>query len=318
MRSGNVADKDGIARKTFGNKMPNAEWEKRFQSWAQGPGKTESERCAKAERMVKESLKVTGILDKYRIEVFTQGSFANRTNIPQESDVDICIRSMRAFFPQYPEGLTASTFGNETADFTFAQFKDDVQNALRVRFGSDVKRGDKCFSLRENSYRVDADVTATLEHRRYNSAKVDDYYSGTAFNTDSGKRIINWPKQHIENGNAKHGRTKDQFKKIVRMLKRLQFDLIDNSVIAKKLVPSYAIECCVFNLSDASLSAVIDRYAQVRNVIIGIFAATKDDESCKEWVEVNHLKWLFRPGQPWTRDDVRELMRAAWRHVGFE
>jgi hypothetical protein len=268
--------------------------------------------------MVKQSLKDAGILDKYRTEVFTQGSFANRTNIPQESDVDICIRSMRSFFPQYPEGLGDADFGNATSTFTFPQFKDDVQDALRVRFGNDINRGDKCFSLRENSYRVDADVTATLEHRRYRSAKADDYLSGTAFNTDSGKRIINWPKQHIENGNAKHARTRDQFKKIVRMLKRLQFDLIDNSVIAKKLVPSYAIECCVFNLSDASLSAVVDRYTQVRNAIIGIYAATKDDESCKEWVEVNALKWLFRPKQPWARDNVRELMLAAWRHVGFE
>jgi hypothetical protein len=268
--------------------------------------------------MIKQSLSDAGILSKYRLDVFTQGSFANRTNVPQESDVDICVRSMRAFFPQYPAGLGYANFGNETAAFTFAQFKDDVQSALRVKFSGDVKRGDKCFTLRENSYRVDADVAATLEHRRYNSTRVDDYYSGAAFDTDSGKRIINWPKQHIENGNSKHARTKDQFKKIVRMLKRLQFDLIDSGAIAKKLVPSYAVECCVFNLSDASLAVPADRYTQVRSSIINIYAATKDDISCKDWVEVNHLKWLFRPSQPWTREQVRDLALAAWRHVGFE
>lgn len=298
--------------------MSRVQWEARFQSWAQGPGKTEAERCANAERMTKQSLSDAGILDRYLIDVFTQGSFANRTNIPQESDVDICVRSMRAFFPQYPAGLGDANFGNGPAGISFAQFKNDVQSALRAKFGSDIKRGDKCFGLRENSYRVDADVTATLEHRRYNSAQVDDYHSGTAFDTDSGARIINWPKQHIQNGNSKHARTKDQFKKIVRMLKRLQFDLIDNGAIAKKLLPSYAVECCVFNLTDASLGTPADRYDQVRSAIINIFAATKDDATCKDWVEVNHLKWLFRPSQPWTREEVRELVLAAWRYVGFK
>jgi hypothetical protein len=181
-----------------------------------------------------------------------------------------------------------------------------------------VKRGDKCFNLRENSYRVDADVVAAWEYRRYDNPKSRDYFSGTWFRTDSGNEIINWPWQHIANGVQKHDQTNHQFKKIVRVLKRLQFELIDQSVITEKLIPSYAIECCVFNLANASLSSRLDRYNQIRATIANIYNATKDEPECKDWVEVNHLKWLFRGGQGWTRQQVNKLMLDAWRHVGFE
>src|ERR1700693_1596383 len=235
--------------------MSRAEWESRFQSWSNGPGKTESERCDNAERIVKQCLIDAGILDKYQLEVFTQGSFANRTNIPQESDVDICVRSKAAFFGKYPEGLTKEDFGFSAAAFSYAELKNDVERALRARFGGEMKRGDKCFSLRANTYRVDADVTATLEHRRYHSPENRArYYSGSEFVTDAGKQIINWPKQHIANGIGKHDATKRRFKKIVRILKRLQFDLIDSGVLTAKLIPSYAVECCAFNIANESLT----------------------------------------------------------------
>jgi hypothetical protein len=46
--------------------------------------------------------------------------------------------------------------------------------------------------------------------------------------------------------------------------------------------------------------------------------ATKNDESCGKWVEVNRLKWLFHPSQPWTRVQVHSFMHAAWNYIGFK
>ena len=45
---------------------------------------------------------------------------------------------------------------------------------------------------------------------------------------------------------------------------------------------------------------------------------TRTDETCKEWGEENELKYLFRPSQPWNRDQVNAFLQAAWDYIGFE
>jgi hypothetical protein len=45
---------------------------------------------------------------------------------------------------------------------------------------------------------------------------------------------------------------------------------------------------------------------------------TRVYESCKEWGEVNELKYLFRGAQPWTREQVNSFLQAAWDYIGFE
>ena len=34
--------------------------------------------------------------------------------------------------------------------------------------------------------------------------------------------------------------------------------------------------------------------------------------------EVNELKYLFRSGQPWTRQQAYGFVAAAWNYIGFE
>lgn len=294
-----------------------SQWEQSFQSWSQGPGKTESERCANAVRIIKDCLQGAGLLDKYRLEVFVQGSYANRTNIPQESDVDLCAVSMRGFFPEYPPTMTKADFGHVDSDFRFPDLKNDVGNALSSRFGGEVSRGDKCFAIHSNSNRVDTDVTPSIEHRRYQwPDRRASYVSGCEFWTDSGKPIINWPKQHIENGERKNIAVNRRFKRVVRILKHLQFDMIDAGKITERIIPSYAIECAAYNVpNDMFLNEPY--YASVRRALAVIFNATLDDERCKEWVEVNGLKWLFRGSKPWTREQVHRFAGMAWDHVGY-
>jgi hypothetical protein len=44
---------------------------------------------------------------------------------------------------------------------------------------------------------------------------------------------------------------------------------------------------------------------------------TRTDESCKEWGEVNELKYLFRAGQAWSRGQVNTFLQAVWDYIGF-
>ncbi len=195
-------------------------WENTFSSWAQGPSKTEDERCQNAIRAIKNAIQNSEKLQGRNITVFLQGSYRNRVNARQNSDVDIGIVCFDTFFPEYPDGTTKETFGNISADYHYSQFKNEVQEALIDKFGYQaVQRGNKAFDIMANSYRVEADVAPFFEHRRY--YKNNKFLSGVELQADNGNRVINWPEQHYENGVSKNSKCSRRYKRVVRILKRL-------------------------------------------------------------------------------------------------
>ena len=175
--------------------------------------------------------------------------------------------------------------------------------------------------IHATTYRVDADVVPCFEHRRYTGQRLCDgtyyYLSGTEFHPDSGGRVINWPQQHYENGIAKNEATGNRFKYITRVLKRLENEMLENGIAAAKSIPSYLIECLVWNVPNEGFGH--DAYTDdVRYVLAHTFNETVNDEKCSEWGEVNELKYLFRGNQPWTRQQAHNFLSAAWDYIGFE
>lgn len=83
-----------------------------FNTWSRGPGQTEADRCSNAETAVRKAIKASGALGDLDISVFAQGSYRNRTNVRQDSDVDVCIRYNGTIFTEYPPGKTREDFGN--------------------------------------------------------------------------------------------------------------------------------------------------------------------------------------------------------------
>jgi hypothetical protein len=112
------------------------------------------------------------------------------------------VRCLDVFFTDFSlaGGLTKQSAGLSDAGYAYAQFKTDVGEALTNYFkSSHVTRGNKAFDVHENTYRIDADVVAAFEHRRYTGEMVRGEYtysSGTEFHPDDGGRVINWPHQH--------------------------------------------------------------------------------------------------------------------------
>jgi hypothetical protein len=293
-----------------------------FAFWSQGPSTTESAKCDNAESVVRKAIEVDDKLSGLDISVFVQGSYRARTNIRQESDVDVCIRYNGSFFPEYPEGTTKETFGNVDGTLPYADFKNMVETALKSRFGdAGVTRGKKAFDVHANTYRIDADVIPTFEHRRYTGRKNADgdweYYSGVAFIPDDGNLIKNWPEQNYSNGVSRNNETSRRYKRAIRILKHLQNKMRSEGVSEASNIASFLVECLVWNTQ-----AIAYQHAtyteDVRQLIIDIWNATKTDESCSNWVEVSQLKWLFRPTQAWTRQQVHSFMAAAWNYVGFK
>jgi hypothetical protein len=298
------------------------DWESTFRAWAKPSSDTEAAKSENAESMIRAAIRESDALKGRNIEVVAQGSYRNNTNVRQNSDVDICVRCMDVFFPDYSQvsSLSGESLGFKDASYSYSQFKNDVGTALVNKFGSSgVTRGSKAFDVHANSYRVDADVVACFEHRRYfrtNSQQLS-YVSGTQFQPDRGGKIVNWPHQHYDNGVAKNKLTGSRFKYITRAIKRLRNEMAEGGIAAADPIPSYLIECLVWNAPDEAFSHE-EYLANVRFVLAHTFNQTVRDENCHDWCEVSRLKWLFRSEQPWNRLQAHAFVAAAWTYVGFE
>ncbi len=212
--------------------------------------------------------------------------------------------------------------GVTTSPYGYQQFKSEVGAALVRKFGAaGVTRGNKAFDVHANIYRVDADVVACMELRRYRKPTLFEsirhpYDCGTRFFADNGEQIDNWPEQQLENGTEKNNTTGNRYKYIVRVMKRLRNEMADNGIPAARPTSSYLIECLVWNAHDSNFGHP-RYYDDMRAVIVAVWNGTKTNEACSEWGEVNEMKYLFRQGQPWTREAAHEFLRAAWNYVGF-
>jgi predicted nucleotidyltransferase len=292
-----------------------------FCSWGGAPSTTEQTKSENAQRAVRKSIDANQKLSTKTIEVFAQGSYANRTNVRQDSDIDICVLYKDAFFPNYSmsEGLNEAALGFMEGWYPYADFKNDVEAALKSYFGAgSITRGKKAFDVHANTYRVDADVVPCFEHRRYMGTLEEHWYeSGTQFLPDDGGRIINWPRQNYQNGVEKNEATGRRFKAVVRILKRLRNEMVENGHSLAEPIPSYLIECLVWNVPNEGFGHETYR-ADVRYTLAHLWNETRTDEACKDWGEINELKYLFRLGQPWRRDQVNIFLDAAWKYIGFE
>lgn len=292
-----------------------------FISWSKGPADTEATKCENAETAIRKAIAADETLARLDISVFAQGSYKARTNVRQDSDVDICVRYNGSFFPEYPNGMSKEDFGNVDGTMRFADFKNMVEKALQSYFGqSGVTRGNKAFDVHANTYRIDADVVPTFEHRRYTGKKNSDgawlYHSGVAFNPDNGGLIKNWPQQNYDNGVSRNDETSRRYKSLIRIFKRLRNKMQDDKIPDASNIASFLIECLAWNAPVAAFQH--ETYAEdVRQIIIDVCNSTKTDDTCSKWVEVNQMKWLFRSTQPWNREQANKFMHAAWNYIGY-
>jgi hypothetical protein len=300
------------------------DWEVTFALWGTAPSETETARCENAERAVRkalaESTKLSGLISSGDIEVFTQGSYANRTNVRQDSDVDVCVLYSGAFFGDYSmsQGVRQDTLGFSDGTYIYSDFKNDVSAALTKYFGAgSVTRGNKAFDIHANTYRIDADVVPCFQHRRYYGTPQNNWYvAGTQLHPDNGGTIVNWPKQNYDNGVEKNTATDKGFKRVTRILKRLRNEMEESGIATPRGIPSYLIECLVWNVPNNGFNHLTHR-EDVRFAIAHLWNETRADAACSEWGEVNELKYLFR-GQKWTRSEVNDFLQSAWDYLGFQ
>lgn len=289
------------------------DWEGQFHTWGSPPGEREQTRCENTVKEVRAAINASAKLNSRNIRVFVQGSYRNRVNVRQDSDVDVGVECEDVFFTVLPEGTSNATFDLRDAEYTYAQFKNEVGEALTDYFGYGVvTRGDKAFDIKATQRQVEADVAPFIQHRRYRTDGT--YDQGVELRPDSGGRVINWPEQHYENGVAKHTRTGQRFKKVVRILKCLRNEMEEKGREVAKPIPSFLIECLVFNAPTRCFGN--DKwYDDVMAVLAFLRENTAADHLCNEWGEVSELKYLFRGSHKWTRQQAHDFIKAAEAYI---
>ncbi|WP_024610329.1 nucleotidyltransferase [Pseudoalteromonas sp. TB64] len=296
------------------------DWESVFTTWSQGPSKTEHERAENAERQIRQAIQASEKLKNRNIKVFTQGSYRNRVNVRQDSDVDVGVLCTDTYFPEYPDDNVRMELAKSftPATYEYESFKNELEEALVARFGRvAVTRGSKAFDIKANTYRVESDVAAFFEHRRYVTSTY--HYAGVEMIPDDYKppSVKNWPDQHYQNGVAKNDATTRRYKRVVRILKKLSNEMASKEIKSAKDAPSFLIECLVFNASTSCFE--YQTFIQmVRAVLAELFNNTLSDDKCSEWGEVSELKYLFRASQPWSRASAHQFLNDAWNYIGYE
>jgi hypothetical protein len=221
-------------------------------------------------QMVRDTL-AAARLNNMSYAIYPQGSYANKTNIAADSDVDMVIALRSAFYPNKeklsPPELEEYARHYEESDLTWHRFREDVVKVLRWNYL--VEEGSKCVKVRSNLIRLPADVLIALDYRYYTS--FPDFFGqtfagGVQFYTSEGVAIVNYPKKHIESCADKNTSTGGQYRRVVRVAKnaRNAFIAEDETPVRTGSVPSYFLESLLWNVPDRCYrDRLVMSYSQV-------------------------------------------------------
>ncbi|MDL2235998.1 nucleotidyltransferase [Christensenellaceae bacterium OttesenSCG-928-L17] len=280
---------------------------------------SEDEKCKNAIKMVRDAMKKLNYTDddkeirSYLAETFSyslemrqkftdkkitilvQGSYANKTNIPSESDVDVAIILESTFITTYRSGVIRENYGFTEGTFSAEELKDEVEKALNQHFGyQGVERHDKCIKVIGNTYRVDADVVPSYRHRDYSKDydnNVNNYVGGIEIRPDSGGSIINYPEQHIRMDIEKNKACSYNFKPCVRIVKNMREKMGDNGYHISAKISSFGLESLLWNVANAEYT----KYPSIlRYTFDEVVKFLKNDFSnFGNYFEANGIKSLF-------------------------
>lgn len=268
--------------------------ESQLESFTKPLSKSENQRCENMIKMVKDAIEdYYGATRDYKAnlsnyEIFLQGSYANNTNVRQNSDVDICVMYKNVFYHEMPHGYKlGGNYSYSTLDYY--DLRKMIKNALVRKFGSDrVQDKNKAIRILSNIYTTDADVVVAFQYRNYYDSS--NYIEGIYYKALDGTPVINYPKVHIKNGTTKNNDTNYMYKKMVRIFKKIMYDMQDDNIPNSKEVKGFVLECMVYNIPNKDIYQHIDtKYSSNLTNMISTFI----NQSMNLWKEVNEIKWLF-------------------------
>jgi len=291
--------------------------EKQLETWAKVGAESSAQSTYTSIRAAIDASK-SSVLKNYTYEVYLQGSYINATSIYGDMDVDIVVEATNAFYKDIDDLTDAqrAEFDRQhpgSSSVTFTGFRDAVERALANYYGSDlVKPRNKCILVTGKSGRLDADVVPCVQFKDYRkdeSVRLPTPHVGITFWTrNDNRQIINYPKQHYENGVAKNKRVNYRLKPNVRVFKNLQNYCVDNNLLAAGVAPSYFVSCLIYNAPDAAFRPA---HSDTMLAILNWLHDLTDDQWDK-LVSQNELYYLCRDAPDlWPLKNAKAFKNAA-------
>ena len=293
--------------------------EQQISKMASPISQTEEEKCKNAIRMVRDAMKKLNytddgeeirsyVADTYsysldlrqrysykKIKLLVQGSYANRTNISSESDVDVAVILESTFTSKYRKGVTGEAYGFTAGTFSVAELKNEVEKALNEHFAyKGVERHDKSIKVTGNTYRVDADVVPAYRFRDYSNDwgnNPANYIGGIEIRPDRGGSIINFPEQHIKLGIVKNKNTRYNFKKCVRIAKNMREEMVKQGYLLSDKISSFGIESLLWNVNESAYTKYSSVLRHTFNEVL--LFLVEDFSAFSGYTEANAIKPLF-------------------------
>lgn len=291
-----------------------------LKSWSAPISATEDQRVQNTIRMIKDALSSHAEMRKLQYEVFLQGSYANDTNVRQNSDVDVCVMLTSSFETKYVDGYVDKDYGFSAGGTPYNVFRQYVIEALRNKFGTSVVfAGNKCINIGDNTYHVNADVVPAFQYRDYktiHSLDPNRFIEGIWFIAHDGTLIINYPKQHIQNGKSKNNQTDHQYKRLVRMMKHICNEMVKVGMADGDSITSFLIECLVWNVPDNYITGYSTWNETIKQAIKYLYSQITAEKH-KDWGEVSERLYLFHPGRKWTPQKVLYFLNMMYGYLGY-
>ena len=275
--------------------------ESQLSQWSSHGSQTSSKQTHEA---IRTALKFHTWPDGVTYDFFLQGSYSNDTNIRGDSDVDVILKLNHTFHYECnmlsldDQAKLKKLFQSPT--YKWNNFRRDALTALNDNFSTSVNQGNKSIKLREDPPRLAADIVVCIEYRKYNS--LTSFVKGITFYAMHDRRwIVNYPRKHYKNGVMKNSRTKNRYKRTVRMLKNARNHLVDTKKITDDLAPSYFLECLIYNApNDAFKDGLQDTYYSIVN---WLYRADISKAVCQ-----NNQLYLFGPSaEQWSLENAKIL-----------
>lgn len=316
-----MADTLSIIEAAIAKERTRSSWNDRLWHWerpASDSEVTKIERAAVAARAVVEG---NATLRDEKVVIRPQGSYFNNTNVRLEADMDLRVQ-LPHIITIYAEGVDRQRADDAIGYVSTGRSAMEIAGTVRDALASDCRRrfGEGSVTVGKKAVTVDglsgsrADVDLVpafhLHHVLNDGSGGYDYHEGVVIFSADGTRTLNFPEQHHENGKAKRSRTQLRFKKVVRMLKRLNYELCDQKVIPKR-VPSFLVECLVYVVEDIHFLQEEDRYDRLVRVLRRIRGKLADPTWVGTATEVNEIKFLFHSSQAWSLDEAKGFVDAA-------
>jgi hypothetical protein len=287
--------------------------------WTGRASNAEQDRYERTRRAIIEAIQASNAWQDANLRTYAKGSYPNFTNVVRDSDVDIAVEMETALFSEFlhqASHLTNADVGLSpySAAYDWRRLKDDIEAALVQAFGaSAVSRGNKALHVRASARGLAADVVPCYTYRAYVTA-AGGYRTGIQIHADDGARIANYPQQHLDEGLAKNDATLRRYKRVVRILKRLENQMVRENV--SPVVPSFLIESLIWNVGNGAFGENTWR-ERVRAALMELYGALEDDLLRAALLEANNCKFLLHPDQGWTRQDARDFVLNSWAYIGY-